>query len=56
MASMFRRMGDMFQDEPNEHMEEMVGRLEHGDPVEKAMDLDMHRGHNHEGAAPADDS
>lgn len=42
MASLFRRMGDAFQDAPNEHMDEMIQRLDHGEPVEKALDLDMH--------------
>lgn len=51
MAQMFRRMGDMFQDEPNEHMDEIIGRLEHGEPVEKALEVDSHEGHDH-GAPP----
>ena len=41
MANMFKRMQETFQDEPNEHMDEMVQRLEHGEAVEKAMDLNM---------------
>ena len=52
MASFFRRMGDTFQDEPNEHMDEMIGRLEHGEPVHKALDLDMQ---SHGEQAPADE-
>ena len=59
MASFFRRMGDAFQDEPNEHMDEMIGRLDKGEPVHKAMDLDMdghsHEGHSHGAPAPAED-
>lgn len=51
MAQLFRRMGDSFGDEPNEHMDEIIGRLDHGDSVHKALDLDM--GHSH-GAAPSD--
>ena len=54
MANMFRRMGDTFQDAPNEHMDELIGRLEQGEPVEKALELDNHAGHDH-GAALADD-
>ena len=42
MSSFFRRMQDTFQDGPNEHMEEIVGRLDRGEPVHKALDLDMH--------------
>ncbi|HZT07077.1 MAG TPA: hypothetical protein VFC51_08605 [Chloroflexota bacterium] len=42
MASFFRRMQDTFHDEPNEHMDEIIGRLDHGDPVERALDLHMH--------------
>ena len=60
MANFFNRMQDQFQDEPNEHMSEMVGRLEKGEAVEKAMDLNMgsnykgddHAGHHH-GSAPS---
>ena len=48
MANFFRKMGTAFDDEPNEHMDEIVGRLDHGEPVYKALDLDM--GHSH-GAA-----
>ena len=49
MASFFRRMGNEFQDEPNEHMDEIIGRLDHGEPVHEALDLDMdsHAGHAH---------
>src|SRR5204862_6115278 len=31
MASFFRRMQDTFHDEPNEHMDEIVGRLDRGE-------------------------
>ena len=55
MANFFNKMQDTFQDEPNEHMSEMVSRLEKGEAVESAMDLNMgsnysgddHAGHNH---------
>jgi hypothetical protein len=53
MASFFRRMTDTFQDEPNEHMDEIIGRLDHGEAVEKALDLHTHvhgDGHDHGGA------
>ena len=42
MAAFLRRMGDEFNDEPNEHMDEILGRLDHGEPVEKALELDSH--------------
>ena len=51
MASFFHRMQDTFQDAPDEHMDEMVQRLEHGEPVGKAMNLDMganHKGNDHD--------
>ena len=53
MARFFRRMGDSFGDEPNEHMDEIVGRLDHGEPVHEALGLDGggHAGHAH--APPA---
>lgn len=47
MANMFKRMQETFQDGPDEHMDEMVKRLEYGEPVEKAMDLNM--GSNYKG-------
>ena len=64
MANFFNKMQDTFQDEPNEHMTEMVSRREKGEAVEKAMDLDMgsnykggdsHAGHNHGPVGPAPD-
>jgi|SRR3954454_5084032 putative FmdB family regulatory protein len=42
MAGFFRRMQDSFHDEPNEHMDEIIGRLDHGERVENALDLHMH--------------
>ncbi len=48
MANFFRRMGDTFHDEPNEHMDEIIGRLDHGETVEKALDLHTHV-HEHGG-------
>jgi putative FmdB family regulatory protein len=57
MAGFFRRMGDAFQDESNEHMDEIIGRLDHGEPVHEALDLDMHShgegGHTHDGGDAA---
>ena len=52
MAQFFRRMGESFGDAPNEHMDEIVGRLDHGEPVHEALGLDM--GHDH--SAPAADN
>ena len=40
MANFFRRMGDTFGDEPNEHMNEIVGRLDKGEAVDKALEMD----------------
>ena len=40
MAPLFRCMQDAFQDGPNEHMDEIVERLDHGEAIEKALDLD----------------
>jgi putative FmdB family regulatory protein len=51
MASFFRRMQDTFHDEPNEHMDEIIGRLDHGEAVERALDLHMH---DHGGDASSD--
>ena len=53
MASLFRRMQDTFHDGPNEHMDEIVGRLDHGEAVEKALDLDTH---NHGDPASSDEN
>lgn len=53
MANFFRRMGDTFHDEPNEHMDEIIGRLDHGEPVEKALDLHTHV---HDQGGSAEDS
>lgn len=50
MASFFRRMGDAFHDEPNEHMDEIVKRLDYGEPVERALDLHTH---THDSAEPS---
>ena len=57
MAGFFRRMGESFQDEPNEHMDEIIGRLDHGERVEQALDLHMHDhggGDVHDGGDAAD--
>ena len=54
MASFFRRMGESFHDEPNEHMDEIIGRLDHGEAVESALDLHMHD-HGDGGSASTDD-
>jgi putative FmdB family regulatory protein len=42
MAQFFRRMTETFQDESNEHMNEIVGRLDHGEAVEKALEIHTH--------------
>ena len=63
MANFFRKMQDTFQDAPDEHMDEMVQRLEHGEAVESAMDLNMganykgddDHGHSHGGDSSASD-
>ena len=52
MAGFFRRMGDAFHDEPNEHMDEIIGRLDHGEPVHEALYLHMH---DHGGGGHTDD-
>ena len=54
MAQMFRRMGETFQDEQNDYMDDIVGRLEHGERVEKAMGLDEHFHGHSEPAGGAD--
>ena len=53
MANFFRRMTDAFHDEPNEHMDEIIGRLDHGDPVERALDLHTHDHDHGDGGSPA---
>ena len=53
MANMFRQMGQMFHDEKDENMDEIIGRLDHGESVEHALGLDDHTGHDH-GAPPLD--
>jgi putative FmdB family regulatory protein len=56
MANFFRNMGDAFQDEPDEGMTEVVERLDHGEPVHEALQLDMghdHAAHSHD--TPDDD-
>jgi len=52
MASFFRRMGDEFNDEPNEYMDEIIGRLDHGESVGSALELDDPHDH---GAGPSDE-
>jgi len=42
MSAFFNRMQDAFHDEPNEHMDEIIGRLDHGEAVDKALDLHTH--------------
>jgi putative FmdB family regulatory protein len=44
MAGFFRRMQDEFQDEPNEHMDEIVKRLDYGERVEDALGLSHDHG------------
>ena len=48
MANFFRRMTDTFQDEPNEYMNDIVGRLDKGESVEQSLGLE----HLHEHAEP----
>ena len=55
MASFFRRMQDAFHDEPNEHMDEIIGRLDRGEPVERAIELHTHVD-GADGSAEAGDS
>jgi putative FmdB family regulatory protein len=55
MASFFRRMGDAFHDESNEYMDEIIGRLDHGEPVERALELHSHV-HGDGGSAEGGDS
>jgi putative FmdB family regulatory protein len=52
MARFLRRMNDEFQEEPDEQMEDMIGRLESGESVAKMMGIeddysDSHAGHDH---------
>lgn len=47
MAQFFRRVGETFQDESNEHMDEIIGRLDHGESVGQTLGLDDHSGHDH---------
>ncbi|MSQ23871.1 MAG: zinc ribbon domain-containing protein [Chloroflexi bacterium] len=47
MANFFRKMGQTFQDEKNEHMDEIISQLDHGVPVEHALEIDDHSGHDH---------
>jgi putative FmdB family regulatory protein len=49
MAQFFRNMGQEFQDGQNDYMDEIIGRLDAGDSVEQALDLNMHdhAGHDH---------
>jgi putative FmdB family regulatory protein len=42
MAQFFRRMGDTFQDDQNDYMDEIIGRLDHGERVEHAIGMDEH--------------
>jgi putative FmdB family regulatory protein len=50
MAQFFKRMGDEFQDEPDENMDEIIGRLEHGERVEDALQLETHDHSAHSGS------
>jgi len=44
MAQFFKRMGETFQDEQNDVMDEIVGRLEHGEDVAQTLGIE---GHDH---------
>ena len=47
MAQFLRRMGDTFQDEQNDYMDDIIGRLDHNEPVEKALGMEDHfHGHS----------
>jgi putative FmdB family regulatory protein len=47
MAQFFRKMKGEFQDEDNDHMDEIIGRLDHGEAVDKALDIDLQHDHDH---------
>jgi putative FmdB family regulatory protein len=42
MAQFFRRMGDTFQDDKNDYMDDIIGRLDAGERVEKAIGMEEH--------------
>ena len=54
MANFFRRMKDTFQDEPNEHMDEIVERLDHGESVAGSLGIDTHDHGSADSAPPAE--
>ena len=42
MAQFFRRMGNEFQDDRNDYMDDIIGRLDKGERVEHALGMDEH--------------
>jgi hypothetical protein len=42
MSNFFKNMQNEFHDEPNEHMTEIVERLDHGESVHSALGLETH--------------
>ena len=56
MANFFRRMGDTFQDGPNEHMDEIIGRLDHGENVADTLGIDLNHDHGGESSSDGGDS
>jgi putative FmdB family regulatory protein len=47
MAQFLRKMGDTFQDDQNDYMDDIIGRLDHGERVEHALGMDDHfHGHS----------
>jgi putative FmdB family regulatory protein len=42
MAQFFRRMGETFQDDQNDYMDDIIGRLDSGERVEKAIGMEEH--------------
>ena len=53
MANFFRNVQSEFRDEPNEHMDEIVKRLDHGESVPGALGLDSH---DHSAPSGGDDA
>ena len=57
MAQLFRRMGETFQDERNDYMDDIIGRLDAGERVEKAIGMEEHfHGHSEPEALSSDGS
>ena len=57
MAQLFRSMGETFQDEQNDYMDDIIGRLDAGEQVEKAIGMEEHfHGHPESEALSSDGS